>query len=341
MYIDPKYPCENTWSYQIERLEKLIKMAGSEIPIPSAADEGKVLTVNGEGKYSWVAVPYELPTAGIEDAGKVLAIAHDGQVIWEILPEELPQTQQGDTGKVLTVGDSGIEWAEIPHGDYTNVIYTTTSPTFDSGYTCSHTAQQINELLKKNTVINYYLKYSNRYYALLEDGTQVAEGVSPTGQLKFYGILKSESNSAIYLLVNVTHAFSNNAISAQSHQLYIKYTQDDYGKFLGLTDEGNLAWSAPLPAHTTADIGKILSVDNNNNINWAEAPDPLPEITAGDEGKVLTVNSSGTYELDNVPNELPTATTADSGKVLAIDANGNWAISDISSIIPSSTSRTW
>ena len=67
-------------TYSSNKIESLIS-AATELPIPAAGDEGKVLTVNaGATGYELDAIPSELPATELSDAGKVLAVnaAGDG-----------------------------------------------------------------------------------------------------------------------------------------------------------------------------------------------------------------------------------------------------------------------
>lgn len=78
------------------------------------------------------------------------------------------------------------------------------------------------------------------------------------------------------------------------------------------------------PTVTSADEGKVLTVNSNGKWSAEDVPNELPVVQTTDEGKVLTVNSSGKWAAATPVNELPTVTSADAGKVLMVDSEGNW-----------------
>lgn len=54
--------------------------------------------------------------------------------------------------------------------------------------------------------------------------------------------------------------------------------------------------------------------------------DRLPQATSADAGKVLTVDSSGAWGAANPATELPAVTSSDENSVLAVDSSGTWAV---------------
>lgn len=62
-----------------------------------------------------------------------------------------------------------------------------------------------------------------------------------------------------------------------------------------------------LPEHGEGDAGKVLSVDENGDLEWADAPTEIPDFDSSDEGKVLSVDENGDLEWsDDVNTEIQT-----------------------------------
>ncbi len=70
-----------------EIAEKLVGASVTELPEVTAADTGKVLTVNAEGKWVAAAIPSQLPAVTSEDSGKVLTVSAGGEWGAAALPE--------------------------------------------------------------------------------------------------------------------------------------------------------------------------------------------------------------------------------------------------------------
>ena len=50
----------------------------------------------------------------------------------------------------------------------------------------------------------------------------------------------------------------------------------------------------------------------------------LPAVTSSDAGKILTVNAEGKWVAAAPASQLPAVTSSDSGKVLTVSAQGAW-----------------
>ena len=85
-----------------------------------------------------------------------------------------------------------------------------------------------------------------------------------------------------------------------------------------------------VPPRSSSDVGKVLSVDNDGELEWRDESGVLPSVETTDEGKVLTVNSSGEWDAEDIPSQLPSVQSTDEGKVLTVNSSGEWVAQTIS-----------
>lgn len=104
----------------------------SPIPEPTAADAGKVLSVDSNGAWELDNIPSELPTVTSADAGKVLTVDNAGALEFANVPSELPTVTSADVGKVLTVNNQGAWGAENAGSRAHNMLITMSNIVFDS-----------------------------------------------------------------------------------------------------------------------------------------------------------------------------------------------------------------
>ena len=74
-------------------LEDFAEAEGAGIPVPTADDVGKVLTVDENGKWTLATIPSQLPAVtAATDEGKVLTVNSEGKWAAAALPSSDAET---------------------------------------------------------------------------------------------------------------------------------------------------------------------------------------------------------------------------------------------------------
>lgn len=99
-------------TYSSNKIESLIHSA-TELPETGVEDAGDVLMVNEEGEWAKgeIIIPQEVPTPTAADIGKIVSVVSDGdegaEYGLEDIPSEVPVPAVADSGKVISVNASG------------------------------------------------------------------------------------------------------------------------------------------------------------------------------------------------------------------------------------------
>lgn len=143
---------DNT-TYSSNKIESLIKTA-TELPIPEAGDEGKVLTVNaGATGYELDAIPSELPTIGAGDEGKVLGVDSGD---YALIPQVDPTDIIDDTASAATTVYSSDKVDTLLSGKQDALSVTLEQGTYEAGLMENDSAITIITYGKVMTISGYF-----------------------------------------------------------------------------------------------------------------------------------------------------------------------------------------
>ena len=316
-----------------------------DVPSSTSSDSGKVLSVDSSGTPVWVTPSGgQSYTAGngIDITNDVISAKLDGTTLTNgssglSVTNPVPDTTGASQGDVLSVGSSGLEWV-APGGGSSSVVYVTTSNTYEE------------------------------VYAIYDAGKLpvLKAGASANNQFQ-YALTQVDLSSGHYLHRGVM-LFTRWDASSTNAYTYCMAGNFGIGQYACWRNaQGVTQWSSNfssiLPSYSSADSGKVLTVDTNNEPAWV-TPSGGSSYTAGNgisidttndtiaakvDGSSITVNASGELQatassLQTKPlvagtgitltasasdvtisadSQLPSYSSADSGKSLVVNGNGD------------------
>lgn len=279
-----------------------------ELPTVTTSDNGKVLTVNTEGKYELQAV----------STGGTTVVANP--------------TLAGTETKLNGLEVNGTKYSV---GDIGEITLTTEQlQSYLQTYQVTLTIDQVN-VFEKYGIVNVYatnegqtaqvlcglrkkaLDSLNSEEIIFEESTYNADGSS-------FNIFTIDRNTNLLTQTNI----SFNGVEANIANNTLRVF--GYGEL------------KMLPPVTSADSGKVLSVNSDGQYELQTPATGLPIVTTSDAGEVLTVNANGEWEAmalpvfegdaengtESVGGSLPEVTANDTGKILMVDGDNSWIATD-------------
>ena len=252
-----------------------------EIPAHTSADAGKFLGVDSQGELEFDYAPDdELPEYGIADAGKVLTVENDGTLGFvtpeagglseDVIADEFDQTATVIPGTVAAAGDVY---------EYLGYYYKAKRNT--SGAWNASDWQLLTERTVESWGVfinsNEYIDISGDLCFNLGNPTSINAPVT-VASATAAGLTNLDPDE--YSAGSTTyHSYNVGDYVMYDGKLY-KCIDDTTGEqwYAGcwqetqVTDEFGGSSGESIPAHTAADEGRVLTVDNTNQLIWAAIP---------------------------------------------------------------------
>lgn len=291
------------------------------LPASTPADDGKVLTVDGNGTAQW-EVPDSLPTSTTADDGKVLLVDNTGAAKWDYvnksatftvtftLASQTPEQKVGFFRYLLNSDKTPNDiWAAIQAGKtiiaiYDNEYYTVEGSNYQTGIafvrsTFTDGAYSVNRI--------YYYWHTTQW------------------RLDMFRLLASYPNDNI--TENHFVMDMGGQIGLSNTKMY-EPTQDNEGMALCVADahtnlkDRRLEWKFVIPNGGLEN--QVLQKQSDTNQDFAWSSNGLAP-RGGNVGYMLMKRSANDYDfMWSKPDELlPTSTAADAGKVLIVNNNGD------------------
>ena len=258
------------------------------VPAYTTSDDGKILgvTVDTSGEtpvaeVEWVTKPAGVPAIASGDAGKVLTVnAGETGVEWAVI-------SSGSTSQhIISISISNERTYKI---DYVT-------------YVLSEFKEKLAELISKSELIGsaiYYGTAKSQYNGILTEYSTSGANIS---QINFIGYGHEEgSNSSSYQYYKIgEYKFTSAGISYNYDFNKLREYRLSMSPITSL-NKGTLSYSYNAASKefelinldTSSKRNKFLHSDSNGNVEWVDIPTELPVYTSADAGKVLSVNASG------------------------------------------------
>lgn len=289
------------------------------LPSASSGDSGKVLTVNSSGNAVWS-----------DPAGSDVTTANGNFKLGGSVPVTVNYTgsQEYERGSLQLVNtfDGGNNYAvavfEVVGAHYIDY------ERYDSATVTINEAMDIAGAGINDFAITFLQSDSNWY----NDG-QIYKNPSPTvtdgkivaQSLSFYSISQYATGPYLGVGVKVTNSpYESEKVTAVLQQL-----ANGAVSISNWPKEQITVTTIPnIPASTSADANKVLTVDAQGAAVWQNVPTPsmdeVPAVTSSDDGKVLKASYSGGQGSYAWGSDRDTTYTA--GNMIAINANNSNAI---------------
>lgn len=252
----------------------------NEVPASSSTDSGKVLTVDSSGNPGWAAAQAPISAGnGIDITSNVISVDVDGGSLTNganglsvTLP--VPATTGASQGDVLSVGQNGIEWATPSSGG--GVFYATIRVTLFADILAAYNAGKSVYCIDPTYNIVYTLTGAESSFVTFGSST----AYDSNRVVRLHYIMLTSNDVWIVRDIDAVPALNG--------------TQGMFLKSLGTS----MAWTAinQVPASTSADEDKVLTVNSSGIAEWA-TPSGGGSVTDVEVDGTSVVNASGVAEI--------------------------------------------
>lgn len=284
------------------------------VPAPEAADAGKVLGVlNSNGDIGWTedreGMAQQQADWAETDSSKVTYIANkpSGQMA--------PASTSSDSGKVLKVNAQGVPvWGDVS-GVAEFLWSTVTRADVDAAMADGKMPVILDDTFSGEKTYCYLY---NTHSASPADSLHFASIPVPGT----WRVLYHTQSATIWVL-----SFNPGGIkSRESKHVAAEITSDNSITLLDDNGKLKITVTNPLPASTSTDEGRVLTVNSSGSAEWATPS----TVTVDQTYNASSTNAqSGTAVAGAIAgiNQVPASTSADEDKVLTVNSSGTpeWA----------------